>query len=111
MTTPANTNTKTDTDADADARERAEATRLMRLMHDIGMGPYISSESSDEPPHRTCNVARCVRVSVALMTGFALVGLAVVLVLFTAPSEPHEYSECLASDACMHRATVPLLCD
>ena len=99
MATPANTNTKTD--ANADARERAEATRLMRLMHDIGMGPYISSESSDEPPHRTCNVARCVRVSVALMAAFALVGLAVVLVLFTAPSEPHEYSEYLASNICL----------
>ena len=107
MTTPANTKT----DADADARERAEATRLMRLMHDIGLGPYISSESSDEPPQRTCNVARCVRVSVALMTGFALVGLAVVLVLFTAPAEPREYSECLARDACTRHATVPLLWD
>ena len=102
MTTPANTKT----DADADARERAEATRLMRLMHDIGMGPYISSESSDEPPHRTCNVARCLRVSVALMTAFALVGLAVVLVLLTAPAEPHEYSECLPSDVSMRRASI-----
>ena len=101
MTTKA-ANTKND----ADARERAEATRLMRLMHDIGMGPYISSESSDEPLHRTCTIPRCVRVSVALMTAFALVGLAVVLVFFTAPTEPHAYSECLASDVSMRRATL-----